>query len=216
MTEWIKSGDFHAATGVEDWRVLYDGAYACFRTASFAAGVALVGAIGAADGAAERGLDVDLRPGSVTVRLSRRDTPGLSAGDPDLARRISEVARELGATADPSGVQVVEFAIQALDAPAVRPFWRAVLGWAERGNWDLLDATGRGPTIALQHMDAPRPQRNRVHVDISVPHDEARARVAAAIAAGGRLVDDEHAPAWWVLADPEDNEACVATWMGRD
>jgi 4a-hydroxytetrahydrobiopterin dehydratase len=48
-----------------------------------------------------------------------------------------------------------------------------------------------------------------------VPHDQAEQRVAAAIAAGGRLVTDEHAPAWWVLADPEGNQACVATWVGR-
>ena len=49
-----------------------------------------------------------------------------------------------------------------------------------------------------------------------VPHDQAEAGVAAAIAAGGRLVTDEHAPSWWVLADTEGNEVCVATWMSRD
>jgi 4a-hydroxytetrahydrobiopterin dehydratase len=53
-------------------------------------------------------------------------------------------------------------------------------------------------------------------VDVSVPHDEAPSRVAAAIAAGGRLVTAEFAPSWWVLADPEGNEACVAIWMGRE
>ena len=68
----------------------------------------------------------------------------------------------------------------------------------------------------LQEMDAPRPQRNRIHVDVWVPHDQAEARVAAAIAAGGHLVTDEHAPSWWVLADAEGNEACVATWTSRD
>jgi 4a-hydroxytetrahydrobiopterin dehydratase len=65
-------------------------------------------------------------------------------------------------------------------------------------------------------MDAPRPQRNRIHIDVWVPHDQAEARVAAAIAAGGRLVTDKHAPSWWVLADAEGNEACVATAMSRD
>ncbi len=56
-------------------------------------------------------------------------------------------------------------------------------------------------------MDAPRPHRNRIHVDISVPHDHAEARVAAVIAGGGHLVTDRNAPAWWVLADAEGNEA---------
>jgi 4a-hydroxytetrahydrobiopterin dehydratase len=65
-------------------------------------------------------------------------------------------------------------------------------------------------------MDAPRPQRNRIHVDVFVPNDEAQARVAAALAAGGRLVDDSHAPHWWTLADPEGNEVDVATTFGRE
>ena len=65
-------------------------------------------------------------------------------------------------------------------------------------------------------MDAPRPQRNRIHIDVTVPHEVAESRIAAAIAAGGRLVTDEYAPAFWVLADPEGNEACVCTWQDRE
>jgi 4a-hydroxytetrahydrobiopterin dehydratase len=26
----------------------------------------------------------------------------------------------------------------------------------------------------------------------------------------------DQAPAFWLLADPEGNEACVTTWQGRD
>ena len=65
-------------------------------------------------------------------------------------------------------------------------------------------------------MDEPRPQRNRIHFDISVPHDQARDRIAAALDHGGRLLSDAGAPAFWVLADAEGNEACVTTWQGRD
>jgi 4a-hydroxytetrahydrobiopterin dehydratase len=65
-------------------------------------------------------------------------------------------------------------------------------------------------------MDAPRPQRNRIHIDVSVPHDQAQARLEAALAAGGRLLSDAAAPAFWVLADPEGNEACITTWQARD
>ena len=81
---------------------------------------------------------------------------------------------------------------------------------------DLVDPRGRGPSFWFQQMDAARPQRNRVHLDVWVPHDQAEARIAAAVAAGGRLVSDAQAPSWWVLADPEGNEACVATWLNRD
>jgi 4a-hydroxytetrahydrobiopterin dehydratase len=65
-------------------------------------------------------------------------------------------------------------------------------------------------------MDAPRPQRNRIHFDISVPHDEAPRRIEATLTAGGKLLSDAEAPAFWVLADPEGNEACITTWQGRD
>lgn len=216
MSEAIAPRRFHEAADVEDWRVLYDGAYAHFRTRSFAAGVALVDAIGRLADAANHHLDVDLRYEGVTVRLSTRDRDELNERDVELARRISSAARQLGVPADPTAVQVVEIAVDALVDPEVMPFWRAVLGDRERGPGDLLDPRGRGPTFWFQRMDAPRPQRNRIHVDVSVPHDRAEARVAAAIAAGGRLVTDRYAPAWWTLADAEGNEVDVATWMGRD
>jgi 4a-hydroxytetrahydrobiopterin dehydratase len=214
MTKWITPGQFHDAVGVEDWRVLYDGAHAHFRTSSFAVGVALVDAIGQV--AADRRPDVDLRSEGVSVALTTRDIDGLTERDVELARQISAVARGLGVVADPSAVQVVEVAVQALVISDVQPFWAAVLGYDERGPVDLVDRHGHGPTLGLQPMEVPRPQRNRIHVDISVPHDQAESRVAAAIAAGGRLVTDRYAPGWWVLADSEGNEACVATWMGRD
>ena len=80
----------------------------------------------------------------------------------------------------------------------------------------LVDPLGPGPAVWFQQMDRPRPQRNRIHLDVTVPHDEAPRRVAAALAAGGRLLSAARSPAFWVLSDPEGNEACVTTWRGRD
>ena len=118
-------------------------------------------------------------------------------------------------------VQVVEIGIDALDAAAIRPFWQAVLGYVDEpgrsGPWDaLIDPLGQGPSVWFQEMGAPRPQRNRIHFDVSVPHDEAEPRIRAALAAGGKLLSDAEAPAFWVLADAEGNEACITTWQGRD
>ena len=39
--------------------------------------------------------------------------------------------------------------------------------------------------------------------------------LADALAAGGTLVTDEHAPRFWVLADPQGNKACLTTGRGR-
>jgi 4a-hydroxytetrahydrobiopterin dehydratase len=196
--------------------VVGSGACAHFRTGSFAAGVALVDAIGRLAGAANHPPDVDLRAEGVTVCLPMGDLGGLSERDVELARQISAAATELDVPADPAAVQTVQVSIDALVTAEVLPFWRAVLGYGQFGDEDLLDPYRRGPSFWFQQMDAPRPQRNRIHVDVFVPHDQAEARIAATIAAGGRLVSDQHAPAWWTLADAEGNEADVATWLGRD
>ena len=216
MTERITPRRFHEAAGVEDWRVVFEGACAYFRTGSFANGVALVDAIGTRADAANHHPDVDLRYGSVTVRLITHSVGGLSEHDIALAQQISVAARELGVAADPAAVQTVQIAIDALVGAEVMPFWHAVLGYKQVGDEDLVDPRGRGPSLWFQQMDEARPQRNRIHVDVSVPHDQAEARVAAAIAAGGHLVSDEHAPEWWALADAEGNEVDVATMIGRD
>jgi 4a-hydroxytetrahydrobiopterin dehydratase len=214
MSEWMTPREFSEADGVDDWRVLANGASAHFATDAFATGVALVDAIGALADVAIDFPDVDLRASGVTVRLTADREHGLSRRDLELARQISAAASALGAPAD-AAVQDVQVTIDALDVPAVRAFWRAVLGYREVGDEDLLDPHAHGPSLWFQDMEAPRPQRNRVHVDVFVPHDQAEARVAAALAAGGRVVTDEHAPSWWTLADPEGNEVDVATWMGR-
>jgi 4a-hydroxytetrahydrobiopterin dehydratase len=215
MTDRINSRLFHESEGIEDWRVLYGRAHAYFRTGSFARGVALVDAIGVLADAADHHPDVDLRYTGVTVRLVSHDIDGLSTRDVNLARQISAAARELDAPADPSAVQHVDIAIDALVRADVMPFWRAVLGYEQAGDEDLRDPHGRGPSLWFQQMDAARTERNRIHLDVAVPHELAEARVAAALAAGGVMVNDEHAPSWWVLADAEGNEACVATWVGR-
>jgi 4a-hydroxytetrahydrobiopterin dehydratase len=206
MTERITPRQFQEAAGVEDWRVLSEGACTYFRTGSFAAGARLVHAIGELAGLEDHHPGVDLHDGGVTVRLITitHDYYGLSERDVELARQISAVARELGVPTDPSAVQTVEVTIDALVGPEVMPFWRAVLGYRDRGDSpeDLIDPRGRGASFWFQQMDAPRPQRNRMHIDVWVPHYQAEVRVAAAIAAGGRLVTDEHAPSWWVLATP--------------
>jgi 4a-hydroxytetrahydrobiopterin dehydratase len=75
---------------------------------------------------------------------------------------------------------------------------------------------GRRAAPPEEEMVEPRTERNRIHVDVSVPHDQGEARVAAGVAAGGRVVFDRYTTAWWTPTDPEGNEVDIATWMGRD
>ncbi len=125
MTERISPRQFHEAAGVEDWRVMFGGVCAHFRTGSFAAGVALVDAIGRPAGAANHHPEVDLRSEGETVRLKTFDIDGLSERDVALARQISAAARQLDVLADPTAVQTVQVTIDALVGPEVLPFWRA-------------------------------------------------------------------------------------------
>ncbi|SMD24628.1 VOC family protein [Kibdelosporangium aridum] len=200
----MRAREFHESQGVEDWRVLVgDEACAHFMTGSFAAGAHFAQSI--CPMLEGKQADVDIRPDGVTVRLTEPDA--------ELARRISAVARKSGMASVPVAPQRVQISIDALGIPEVMPFWRAVLGYTEWGDEDLVDPRRSGPPVWFQQSDI---RRSRMHVDVYVPHDQGEARVAAAIAAGGTLVTDEFAPSWWVLADPEGNEACVGTWLDRE
>ncbi|TLZ59149.1 MAG: 4a-hydroxytetrahydrobiopterin dehydratase, partial [Methanobacteriota archaeon] len=113
---------FHESDGVEDWRVVGEGACAYFRTGSFAAGARLVNAISELAGLEDHHPDVDLRYDGVIVRLITV-TPeyyGLSERDLELARKISAIAREAGVPADPSTLQTVQVTIDALNIPTVK------------------------------------------------------------------------------------------------
>jgi 4a-hydroxytetrahydrobiopterin dehydratase len=222
MTDQITPKQFHEAEGVADWRVVGDGACAYFRTGSLAAGARLVQAISGLPGVEDHSPDVDVRGDGVTVRLITYtdDYYGMSRRDIELARQISAAARKLGLSADPSAVQSV-LVIPGASAPAtVLPFWRAVLGYEHRRDnlsEDLVDPHGRGPAFWFERMDEPWPGgRGAVHIAIWVPYEQAEARIAAALAAGGRMVRDTFAPSWWTLADAAGNEADIATAKGRD
>ena len=213
---------FQEAEGVQDWRVLGDGACAFFRTDSFAASARLVEAIAEVPDLDAHRPDVDVRPDGVTVRLVTvaDDYYGMSMRDVELARRISEAARTLGLPADPSAVQSVLVVPGAPNTGEVMPFWQAVLGYERRRDTpdeDLVDPRGRGPAFWFEPMDEPRADGGgSIHFAVWVPFEQAEERVVAALAAGGRMVRDEFAPSWWTLADAAGNEADVATAKGRE
>ncbi len=198
------------------WRLVLGAIYTEVLTPSLAhAARAASAAVSAAGSEAQGHLTVDVREDRAVLRLHSAAVGVVTGRDIRLARAVSDV---LPTTPGAIAVQGLEIAIDALDIAAVRPFWKAVTDFVDEPDLSggLIDPYGRGPTIWFQQMDAPRPQRNRVHLDIDVPHDAAKARIAAALAAGGTLLSDAAAPSFWVLADPEGNEACICTWQGRD
>ena len=217
--------DASAAIADTGWRLLYG---------SYVASVAVDGlreamdiataAIDACGAVADEHLRVDVRPDVVAFRLQSRGTIDVTTLDATLAARVGDAVRAAGLDLAPRGPdrpeQLLELAIDALDIPAIRPFWKAVMGYVDEPGADaegaLIDPAGQGPSIWFQQMDEARPQRNRIHFDLDVAHDEADERIATALAAGGTLVSDARARAFWVLADAEGNEICICTWQDRD
>jgi 4a-hydroxytetrahydrobiopterin dehydratase len=222
MSDNITPTQFRESEGVDDWRVLGDGANAYFRTGSFAAGARLVQAISELSGVDDQRPDIDLRHDGVTVRLLKisDDYAGMTRGIVELARRISGAARKLRLSADPSAVQSLLVIPGATDRPGVMPFWRAVLGYEPRRDSpaeDLVDPHGRAVPFWFEQMEEARPDGGgAIHVAVWVPYEQAEGRIAAALAAGGRMVRDKFAPSWWTLADAAGNEADIATVKDRD
>jgi 4a-hydroxytetrahydrobiopterin dehydratase len=174
--------DFLSAEGVEDWVVLHGGPTAVFTVGSLLEAAQLAEAVAAVPGLEERTL-MSVARDRLTIKLTR-EMWGTEARHVEVAMAISRTARERGATADRSAVQEVQLAVAAKPDDIDLPFWRAVLGYAP------------------------------LHEDnaMSVAREVAEQRLAAALAAGGRIVDESEAPASWILADRAGNKVCIAAW----
>lgn len=205
--------------GLHDWVLLRSALHTRLRTSSWALGMRLLTAISEMAEEADHHPDVDLKYGHLDIHLASHDVGGVTGRDIRLARRISaligaEFAGE-GVTAVPDELSVVEVALDTPDAPAVRGFWDAVLGGRGSDEPDAVnDDTGRTPSLWFQSSGRDEP-RQRFHLDVTVPVSRARERIAAAVAAGGRIVNEADAPRFVVLADPDGNHACICTMEGR-
>ncbi|WP_345800061.1 4a-hydroxytetrahydrobiopterin dehydratase [Microbacterium sp. AZCO] len=197
--ETISAEEFRAAVGAEGWRAGANGAHITYSTGDFATGARLFAAIAELAEAANHHPDVDVRYGHISVHLITHSAHGLTRKDVDLAQRISTAAREAGVEVDGTTPQCLMIAVAAEDPAQILPFWQTVTGYEAISDLELRDPAGRGPLIWVQRID--KPLRGRSHLDIIVPREEAEGRVAAALAAGGTLADDTHAPRWWTLSD---------------
>jgi len=203
--------------GLDDWRKLATALHARFLTGDFSTGLDFVSAVTAAAEEANHHPDVTLTYPHVDLKLISHDVSRITERDVNLARRISEIARDQGISARPEALSELEFALDTADLAAQGPFWAALL----TGDPDViegdevLDPGGRLPLLWFQDTDAHETPRQRFHLDVWVPHDLAEQRITAAVAAGGQVVDETHAPSFIVLADPEGNRVCVCTCLER-
>ena len=202
--------DFLSADGVDDWVVLHGGPTAVFRVGSLQEAARLAAAVSEVPGLDPRTL-LTATSDRLTVKLTR-EMWGTEAHHVDVARAISALAREHGATGDRGAVQEVQVAVAAKPDAIDLPFWRAVLGYAPLHDDNGLDPNGQSSTVWMQDIDPAKPLRHAMHIDVSVAREHGEARMKAAVAAGGTVVHDGGAPGAWILADRSGNKVCIAAW----
>lgn len=214
----VLRGDDIETERLDDWRLLFSALHARFETGGFARGVKLVDAIAAAAEEANHHPDIELTYPRVDVRLTSHDVGGVTQRDVRLARLISGLAEQHGATPKPEETSVLELALDTHDFAEVKPFWAALLGYQPHdvNEDELNDPDGTMPNIWFQQTEPHETPRQRWHLDLRVPPETIDDRIKRALEAGGTLVTDEYAPAFWVLADPQGNKACITTRLGRD
>ena len=203
--------EFLRAEGLGDWVVLHGGATAVFRVGSVREAARLAEAVASAPGLEGSGVLLTICDARLTVRLSR-DLWQLEPRHIELARAVSAVAREHGAVADRASVQEVQLAISAKPDAVDVDFWRAVLGYAPMADDNAVDPLGHGSTVWMQDLDEAKPLRHAMHIDVSVAREQVEARLSAALAAGGRIVDISQDPGHWTLADRAGNRVDITAW----
>ena len=201
-----------------DWRKLAQALHARFRIPDYIAAAAFLTEVARAAESADHHPDVKLTYGVVDVSLCTHET-GRWVTDKDiaLARRISAIAHEHGLDAEPSAVAQLELALDTAHEDGIGPFWSALLtGSTDNKVFDsVFDPTDRVPSLWFQGTDEHEVPRQRWHFDLWLAPETAEARIAAAVAAGGSVVDATEAPSFTVLADPDGNRVCVCTSLDR-
>ena len=202
---------FLGADGVGDWVVLHGGAVAVFRVASMGAAGRLAAEVAEVPGVEQAGVLLTIAGDRLSVRLTR-GVFRLEERHVELARAVSEVARTQGAVADRSAAQEVQFTVAAKPDEIDVGFWRAALGYGELAKDNGVDPLGQGSTVCMQELDPAKALRHAMHVDVSVAREHVEERVQAALAAGGRIVDESEAPRNWILSDRAGNRVCICAW----
>lgn len=220
-------GEQIAEARLTDWRKLAQGLHARYLVDDFSTGVRFVAAVGEAGDALGHHPSLSLGHGYVDLKLVSadaiyRDDEGtehivewVTQRDVDLARRITEIAADHEVDADPASVSMIELGLDTTRSATIAPVWAVLLtGDAEaqgRGtpSDEIRDATGRVPNLWFSDADDHETPRQRFHVEVYVAPEVAEERIAAAVAAGGRVVDDSDAPSLTVIADQDGNTGVV-------
>jgi len=204
--------------GLVEWRKLAQALHARYLIRDYAAAAAFLTALAQVAEADGHHPDVRLTFGVVDISLCTHEEGfSVTQKDIDMARKISDIAKQSGLEPRPAEVTQLEIALDTASEDTLGPFW-SVLLTGSPGNkiYDsVFDPTGRVPGLWFQATDAHEAPRQRWHLDLWLAPEVAEARIAAAVATGGSVVDDAEAPTFTVLADLDGNRVCICTAIGR-
>ena len=205
--------------GLDDWRKLAQALHARYAIPDYIAAAAFVAGVARVAEADGHHPDLRLTHGVIDVSLcTHEDGLWVTQQDLDLARRISQVARENGLDPEPTAVTQLEIALDTAHEDSVAPFWSVLLTGSPNNMIldSVFDPTGRVPGLWFQGTEDHDTPPQRGHVDLWLAPDAAGERITAAVAVGGSVIDDTAAPSFTVLADPDGNRVCICTSLGRD
>jgi predicted enzyme related to lactoylglutathione lyase len=108
----------------------------------------------------------------------------------------------------------IELTLDCVDLDALAAFWQAALTYAREGTMDgrYVTLAGGGPSLTLQQVPEPKRGKNRMHLELLVDSLEAEVTRLRGLGAATMtsVAREEFGQRWFVLADPEGNEFCVA------
>jgi predicted enzyme related to lactoylglutathione lyase len=108
----------------------------------------------------------------------------------------------------------IEFTLDCSDLDRLASFWQAAADFVVEGVIEgrYVTLSGQGITLTLQRVAEPKTVKNRMHLDLLVDDLEQAVRHIEALGATRLTATarQEFGQRWYVLADPEGNEFCVA------
>ena len=220
-------GEKISEADLTDWRKLAQGLHARYLVADFSSGAKFVAAVAEAGDTVGHYPKVSMGNGYVDLKLISddavyRDSEGaehvvewVTQRDIDLARRITEIAADHKADADPASVSMMEFGLETARSATIAPVWAALLTGNPESQGhgspsdEIRDATGRVPNLWFGDADEHEVPRQRFHLEVYVAPEVAEQRIAAVLAAGGTIADGSNAPSCTVIADQDGNKGAL-------
>ena len=131
--------------------------------------------------------------------------------DPDRLARFYAAALGYKVQDPPEGFATWQDALKAWNVPESE--WNSASA--------VVDPEGAGPRIYFQRLPTPKPEKNRVHIDLEIsggektPKEERDRKIDAEVErlkglGAARIREgEEFGGRWVVMQDPEGNEFCV-------